>query len=85
MHKLAFKNHKFQKIIYNYAQILRSDSVKNTDAMKKARLKYSQNVKQLGTSINKNIYNIMTEYCNKKDFTKKEFIEKAIMYYIDNH
>ena len=59
--------------------------MKNSEAMKKARLKYSQNVKQLGTVIDNNIYNIMIEYCNKKEFTKKSFIEQARIYYIDNH
>lgn len=59
--------------------------MKNTEAMKKARLKYSQNVKQLGTSIDNNIYIAMIDYCKKKEFTKKNFIEQAIVYYIDNH
>ena len=57
----------------------------NTEAMNKARNKYAQNVKQVGTAIDKQIYDIMLQYCKQNDMTKKEFIEKAVYYYIDNH
>ena len=57
----------------------------NTEAMNKARIKYAQNVKQVATAIDKQIYDIMLQYCKQKDMTKKEFIEKCILYYIDNN
>ena len=53
--------------------------------MNKARIKYAQNVKQVATAIDKQIYDIMLQYCKQKDMTKKEFIEKCILYYIDNN
>ena len=57
----------------------------NTEAMNKARIKYAQNVKQVATAIDKQIYDIMLQYCKQKDMTKKEFIEKCILYFIDNN
>ena len=57
----------------------------NTEAMKKAREKYKDNKSRLNTDIDKQIYDIMLQYCKQKDMTKKEFIEKCILYYIDNN
>ena len=57
----------------------------NTEAMNKARIKYAQNVKQIATAIDKQIYDIMLQYCKQNDMTKKEFIEKCILYFIDNN
>ena len=57
----------------------------NTEAMNKARIKYAQNVKQIATAIDKQIYDIMLQYCKQNDMTKKEFIEKCILYYTDNN
>ena len=57
----------------------------NTEAMNKARNKYAQNVKQVGTAIDKQIYDIMLQYCKENEMTKKEFIEKCILYFIDNN
>ena len=57
----------------------------NTEAMNKARTKYAQNVKQVATAIDKQIYDIMLQYCKQNDMTKKEFIEKCILHYIDNN
>ena len=56
-----------------------------TESMKKALNKYNENVKQVSTRIDKQIYDIMLQYCKQKDMTKKEFIEKCILYYIDNN
>ena len=56
-----------------------------TESMKKALNKYNENVKQVSTRIDKQIYDIMLQYCKQKDITKKEFIEKCILYYIDNN
>ena len=56
-----------------------------TESMKKALNKYNKNVKQVSTRIDKQIYDIMLQYCKQKDITKKEFIEKCILYYIDNN
>ena len=56
-----------------------------TESMKKALNKYNENVKQVSTRIDKQIYDIMLQYCEQKDMTKKEFIEKCILYYTDNN
>ena len=56
-----------------------------TESMKKALNKYNENVKQVSTRIDKQIYDIMLQYCKQKDMTKKEFIEKCILHYIDNN
>lgn len=56
-----------------------------TESMKKALNKYNENVKQVSTRIDKRIYDIMLQYCKQKDMTKKEFIEKCILYFIDNN
>ena len=55
------------------------------EARKKARDKYAEKTKLIGTAIDLNMYDFMIEYCQKKGFTKKEFLEKAIEYYIDNN
>ena len=52
----------------------------NTEAMKKAREKYKDNKSRIKTDINKQIYDIMLQYCKQNDMTKKEFIEKCILY-----
>ena len=57
----------------------------NTEAMKKAREKYKDNRARINTDIDKQIYDIMLQYCKQKDMTKKKFIEKCILYYIDNN
>ena len=57
----------------------------NTEAMKKARKKYKDNKSRINTDIDKQIYDIMLQYCKQNDMTKKEFIEKCILYYIDNN
>ena len=57
----------------------------NTEAMKKAREKYKDNKGRINTDINKQIYDIMLQYCKQNDMTKKEFIEKCILYYTDNN
>ena len=57
----------------------------NTEAMKKAREKYKDNKCRINTDIDKQIYDIMLQYCKQKDMTKKEFIEKCILYYTDNN
>ena len=57
----------------------------NTEAMKKARKKYKDNKSRINTDIDKQIYDIMLQYCKQKDMTKKEFIEKCILYFIDNN
>ena len=56
-----------------------------TESMKKALNKYNENVKQVSTRIDKQIYDIMLQYCKQNDMTKKEFIEKCILYYTDNN
>ena len=56
-----------------------------TESMKKALSKYNANVKQVSTRIDKQIYDTMLQYCKQKDMTKKEFIEKCILYYTDNN
>ena len=56
-----------------------------TKSMKKALNKYNENVKQVSARIDKQIYDIMLQYCKQKDMTKKEFIEKCILHYIDNN
>ena len=56
-----------------------------TESMKKALNKYNENVKQVSTRIDKQIYDIMLQYCEQNDMTKKDFIEKCILYYIDNN
>lgn len=55
------------------------------ESMKKALEKYNENVKQVSTRIDKQIYDIMLQYCKENDMTKKEFIEKCILHYIDNN
>ena len=57
----------------------------NTEAMKKARKKYKDNKSRINTDIDKQIYDIMLQYCKQKDMTKKDFIEKCILYFIDNN
>ena len=57
----------------------------NTEAMKKARKKYKDNKSQINTDIDKQIYDIMLQYCKQNDMTKNEFIEKCILYYTDNN
>ena len=57
----------------------------NTEAMKKARKKYKDNKSRINTDIDKQIYDIMLQYCKQNDMTKKEFIEKCILYYTDNN
>lgn len=57
----------------------------NTEAMKKARAKYTENTKMIGTAVEINIYQKMQEYCKDNNFTKKDFLEAAINYYIDRH
>ena len=57
----------------------------NTEAMKKAREKYKDNKSRINTDIDKQIYDIMLQYCKQNDMTKKEFIEKCILYYTDNN
>ena len=59
--------------------------MQNTEAMKKARKKYKDNKSRINTDIDKQIYDIMLQYCKQNDMTKKEFIEKCILYYIDNN
>lgn len=56
-----------------------------TESEKKAIEKYSQKVQQISARIDKNIYNSMIIYCQEKDYTKKDFLEKAIQAYIDNN
>lgn len=56
-----------------------------TESEKKAIEKYNQKVQQISARIDKNIYNSMIEYCQKNDYTKKDFLEKAIQAYIDNN
>lgn len=57
----------------------------NTESKKKARERYNKTVKKVAADVNNDIYNIMQQYCINNDFTKKEFLEKAILYYIDRH
>lgn len=57
----------------------------NTESKKKARERYNQTVKKVAADINNDIYNIMQQYCTNNNYTKKEFLEKAILYYIDRH
>ena len=52
----------------------------NTEAMNKARIKYAQNVKQVATAIDKQIYDIMLQDCKQKDMTKKNLLRSV--YYI---
>ena len=47
----------------------------NTEAMKKAREKYKDNKSRINTDIDKQIYDIMLQYCKQHDMNKKEFIE----------
>ena len=82
LHKLKENNHKFKKCACNYAQ---KRGVTMTESMKKALNKYNENVKQVSTRIDKQIYDIMLQYCKQNDMTKKEFIEKCILYYTDNN
>ena len=56
-----------------------------TESMKKAREKYKDNKSRINTDIDKQIYDIMLQYCKQNDMTKKEFIEKCILYYTDNN
>ena len=56
-----------------------------TESEKKAIEKYSQKVQQISARIDKNIYNTMIIYCQENDYTKKDFLEKAIQAYIDNN
>ena len=56
-----------------------------TESKKKAIEKYSQKVQQISARIDKNIYNSMIIYCQENDYTKKDFLEKAIQEYIDKH
>ena len=56
-----------------------------TESMKKALNKYNENVKQVSTRIDKQIYDIMLQYYKQNDMTKKDFIEKCILYYTDNN
>ena len=84
LHKLKENNHEFKKCVCNYAQIW-GEFMPNTEAMKKAREKYKDNKSRINTDIDKQIYDIMLQYCKQKDMTKKEFIEKCILYYTDNN
>ncbi len=56
-----------------------------TEAIKRAKTKYEQNLNKVNAMIDKQIYNQMLEYCEQKDITKKAFIEAAIAYYLDRH
>ena len=55
------------------------------EAIKKAKIKYEQNLKQVGAMIDKQIYNEMLQYCKEKSITKKAFLEAAITEYIDSN
>ena len=56
-----------------------------SESMKKALDKYNENVKQVSTRIDKQVYEKMLQYCDQTNITKKQFIEEAIQFYIDNH
>ena len=58
-----------------------------TESMKKALNKYNENVKQVSTRIDKQIYDIMLQYCKQKDMTKKNLLKNVfyiLLIIIDN-
>ena len=55
------------------------------ESQKKAIDKYITKVTPLNIRIDNTIYNTLVEYCKKKGYSKKEFIERAIQAYIDNN
>lgn len=62
-----------------------NQKIKNTEAMKKAREKYNKNNGLLAIRTKNSIIKMVDDYCSLKGISKKEFIEKAIPFYIDNH
>lgn len=55
------------------------------EAKEKALNKYYENNRKIGINISNDIYNFLEDYCRKKEMSKREFIEAAILFYIDNH
>lgn len=55
------------------------------EAIKKAKIKYEQNLKKLNAMIDKQIYNEMLQYCKEKSTTQRAFLEAAITKYIDSN
>ena len=55
------------------------------EAKEKALNKYYENNKKIGINVNKDIYSLLEEYCQKNGISKRGFIEAAIQFYIDKH
>ncbi|MDE7293795.1 MAG: hypothetical protein K2N72_05165 [Oscillospiraceae bacterium] len=54
-------------------------------AQQRALEKYAENVKHINIRTDKKIYELFNTYCEENQITKKDFFEKAVQYYIDNH
>lgn len=55
------------------------------EAKEKALNKYYENNRKIGINVNNNIYCLLEDYCQKNGISKREFIEAAILFYIDKH
>lgn len=58
-----------------------------SEAQKKATNNFYKKNKQLNITISNEVYELFVNYCKEKelDKTKREILENAIQYYIDNH
>nr|DAW20689.1 MAG TPA: hypothetical protein [Caudoviricetes sp.] len=58
-----------------------------SEAQKKATDNFYKKNKQLNITISNEVYELFVNYCKEKelDKTKREILEDAIQYYIDNH
>lgn len=55
------------------------------EAKEKALNKYYESNRKIGINVSNDVYNLLENYCQKKVMSKREFIEAAILFYIDNH
>lgn len=55
------------------------------EAKEKALNKYYENNRKIGVNISNDIYTLLEDYCIKNEISKREFIESAILFYIDKH
>lgn len=55
------------------------------EAKEKALNKYYENNKKIGINVSNDIYSRLEKYCQEHSITKREFIEAAILFYIDKN
>ncbi|MCX4257425.1 MAG: hypothetical protein OSJ54_10930 [Oscillospiraceae bacterium] len=55
------------------------------EAKEKALNKYYESNRKIGINVSNDVYKLLEDYCIKKEISKRELIESAILFYIDNH